>query len=103
VEFKMDKTANIGVGVGKRSFTPPDSGKRAAVSRPSARPSRYVQGPVHQERHDLLEHEPEREVAPPSSANTEEPDHESRKTIPDREVETHLKKSDYVILANFRR
>jgi large subunit ribosomal protein L1 len=22
VEFKMDKTANIGVGVGKRSFTP---------------------------------------------------------------------------------
>jgi large subunit ribosomal protein L1 len=22
VEFKMDKTANIGVGIGKRSFTP---------------------------------------------------------------------------------
>jgi large subunit ribosomal protein L1 len=31
VEFKMDKTANIGVGVGKRSFTPQQILENAAV------------------------------------------------------------------------
>ena len=31
VEFKMDKTANIGVGVGKRSFTPAQILENAAV------------------------------------------------------------------------
>ena len=31
VEFKMDKTANIGVGVGKRSFTPPQILENAAA------------------------------------------------------------------------
>ena len=31
VEFKMDKTANIGVGVGKRSFTPAQIVENAAA------------------------------------------------------------------------
>jgi large subunit ribosomal protein L1 len=41
VEFKMDKTANIGVGVGKRSFTTAQILRtRRRSSKPWARPSR---------------------------------------------------------------
>ena len=49
VEFKMDKAANIGVGIGKRSFTPaPDSRKRRRRARGRRQgQARLLQGPLH--------------------------------------------------------
>jgi len=52
VEFKMDKTANIGVGVGKRSFTPAQILENVAVvleavgkSKPTTfKGSQYIKG-----------------------------------------------------------
>jgi large subunit ribosomal protein L1 len=53
VEFKMDKTANIGVGIGKRSFTPSQIAENAAAvldaigkAKPAAFKGHYIKSVV---------------------------------------------------------
>jgi large subunit ribosomal protein L10 len=106
VEFKMDKTANIGVGIGKRSFTAAQILENAQAvleavgkAKPASfKGSHYIKtvalsssmSPAVQDRVHRVQ-----------QILNRSPDHESRKTIPDRRGRDHLKKSDYVILANF--
>lgn len=51
VEFKMDKTANVGVGIGKRSFTPQQIAENAAAvldavgkAKPASFKGHYIKG-----------------------------------------------------------
>src|SRR5690606_20126004 len=65
--------------------------------------ARHVQGwAVHQERHDLGQHEPECENRFHRIQQIlRRPTMRAEKQYLIAEVDTHLKKSDYVILANF--
>jgi hypothetical protein len=105
VEFKMDKTANIGVGVGKRSFTTDQITENVAAVLDAvgkAKPAAF-KGPVHQERHALLQHEPRREARGRRVQQIlRSPTMRAEKQYLIDEVETGTcKKSDYVILTNF--
>jgi large subunit ribosomal protein L10 len=103
----MDKAANIGVGVGKRSFTAAQILENAAAvldAMGKAKPASF-KGNVHQECGDLIVTEPVRRISRrrniQNSNRSLGPTMRAEKQYLISEVETHLKKSDYVILANF--
>ena len=105
VEFKMDKTCNIGVGIGKRSFTAgSDPRKRPGGPRGDRQgQARHLQGQLHQVAHHFLLDEPGREGRLHRVHQVLIRSHTMRaeKQYLIDEVSSHLKKSDYVILTNF--
>jgi hypothetical protein len=102
VEFKMDKTGNIGVGVGKRSFTAAQILENAQVvldavgkAKPAAFKGNYIKTVALSSSHEPGR---ARRIGRIRQILNGPPTMRAQKQYLIAEVESHLKKSDYVIL-----
>ncbi len=104
VEFKMDKTCNIGVGIGKRSFTAAqilENAQAVLEAVGKAKPASFKGHYIKNVAISSSQSPAVRIASAEYSANTNRRPMRAEKKYLIDEVETHLKKSDYVILANF--
>ena len=89
VEFKMDKTCNIGVGIGKRSFTAAqilENAQAVLEAVGKAKPAHFKGHYIKTVALSSSQSPGRAHRVAPNTANTEpeHPTHESRKKIPDR-------------------